>query len=392
MDHIFPDDMVPFDIDDWTADRLLDGRVVPLDAPPGFSSVAHLIQAAKAPASAAELARQTETVAAGLTALRAVPIVIVPNAQRRGLFGRVSARREQSIHRQLSLLVRPEPKKLVAGLAVGLIFVVTAAAAAIATLPAPSSAHRGSSIAAPATSAPGGRGPGAASTGHSGRRNPSDNSLAAPDFGALPAAAAAPAGSGLTGPSVATVQLIGTSRPTGTPAGKPVAGQHSGPATVVAIPPVSPGTPPSAPLGGLGGSTGGPGVGPGPATGSGPAGCKGNGAGNPPQCRLGGPAGAIGTAPGAPQAAPTAPGNGHSNGGGQTTNGDTGGQNAGQAPTPAGQPDSSALAADIVTAAGAGRGSSASSDETSSAESAWGEDAASHTQDSGESDPGAARS
>src|SRR5690348_15834425 len=146
----FADDEI-LDLDDWTADRLLDGRVQPLDAPPGFSPVAELILAAKSPASSGELARQTETVAASLAALQAVPILLSP-AGGRGRSAQLTATRP--VATGVSLLARPAPKKLMAGLALGVVFLATAAAAAIATIP-PNHADggRSNSIAAPALGA-----------------------------------------------------------------------------------------------------------------------------------------------------------------------------------------------------------------------------------------------
>jgi hypothetical protein len=54
----------PDPLDDDTAERLLDGRVDPEDAPPGYAEVAALLRAATAPAEPDELAGQPAAMAA----------------------------------------------------------------------------------------------------------------------------------------------------------------------------------------------------------------------------------------------------------------------------------------------------------------------------------------
>jgi hypothetical protein len=61
----------PLDLD--TIDRLLRGRVLPDDAPPGCAEVARLVEAVTADASSRELARIDETVAAMTDALGSKP-------------------------------------------------------------------------------------------------------------------------------------------------------------------------------------------------------------------------------------------------------------------------------------------------------------------------------
>ena len=61
-----PDDpSSPIDpLDDDTAERLLSGRLDPLDAPPSYAAVARLLQAAAAPPTPDELAGEPSAVAA----------------------------------------------------------------------------------------------------------------------------------------------------------------------------------------------------------------------------------------------------------------------------------------------------------------------------------------
>jgi hypothetical protein len=61
-----PDDpSSPIDpLDDETAERLLSGRLDPLDAPPSYAAVARLLQAAAAPPTPDELAGEPSAVAA----------------------------------------------------------------------------------------------------------------------------------------------------------------------------------------------------------------------------------------------------------------------------------------------------------------------------------------
>ncbi len=56
-------------LDPFTADRLLSGVVAPEDAPPGYRDVASVLRAASGDPTEAELARQTQTVAAMSAAL-----------------------------------------------------------------------------------------------------------------------------------------------------------------------------------------------------------------------------------------------------------------------------------------------------------------------------------
>jgi hypothetical protein len=58
-----------WNVDDWTADRLLDGRLDPCDAPRELSEIARLVAAANAPATADELAAQDAVVAAMVAAI-----------------------------------------------------------------------------------------------------------------------------------------------------------------------------------------------------------------------------------------------------------------------------------------------------------------------------------
>ena len=79
----FEDEMRGLWVDDGTADRLLAGLVDPDDAPPGYAEVARLVRAAGAPATAGELDRELEAVAAAATALRARPSGSVLRTPRR---------------------------------------------------------------------------------------------------------------------------------------------------------------------------------------------------------------------------------------------------------------------------------------------------------------------
>lgn len=58
--------MVRLGLDRDTADRLLSGRVVPDDAPPGYDGVARVLTALRAPATDVELGRLDEAVAAAI--------------------------------------------------------------------------------------------------------------------------------------------------------------------------------------------------------------------------------------------------------------------------------------------------------------------------------------
>lgn len=59
-----PDEMRRLVIDDDTLERMLDGRVDPEDAPPGYSEVARVLGAAAAPVDGVRLLREAEDVAA----------------------------------------------------------------------------------------------------------------------------------------------------------------------------------------------------------------------------------------------------------------------------------------------------------------------------------------
>jgi len=105
----------PLVLDADTAERLLDGRVDPADAPPGYGPVAGLLAAAAAPASAAELAGQQLAVAAAFAA----------------------AAHPSHTTRRSSMLSTLLRAKVVAALATATIASGGVAAAATGTLPAP---------------------------------------------------------------------------------------------------------------------------------------------------------------------------------------------------------------------------------------------------------------
>jgi hypothetical protein len=81
-------DMRNFPHDDQTADALLDGRVVPDDAPPGYQGVAALIRTAKGPASVEECAKEATVVAAMTDALRVTAPKFTDGPRRRQVLGK----------------------------------------------------------------------------------------------------------------------------------------------------------------------------------------------------------------------------------------------------------------------------------------------------------------
>jgi hypothetical protein len=75
-------EMSRYSIDDDTANRLLSGRLSPVDAPPGFAGLAGVVRSAAGPAAPAELARELDVVTAAVAAVRSVPS-IRPSFRRR---------------------------------------------------------------------------------------------------------------------------------------------------------------------------------------------------------------------------------------------------------------------------------------------------------------------
>jgi hypothetical protein len=70
-------------LDDAAADALLEGRLDPGDAPPGYAEAARVLRAASAPPTAAELARQGRAVAEAAAAVPARPTrTVVPPTRR----------------------------------------------------------------------------------------------------------------------------------------------------------------------------------------------------------------------------------------------------------------------------------------------------------------------
>ncbi len=115
-------EMRRFLLDDQTADRMLSGHLAPEDAPPGFSRTAHLLQAVKSPASAAELARKESTLSAMAAASRAG----APSLPHKGT--------KAPLTRRSNMLTKLLTAK-VAAIAVATVIGATAAAAATGSLP-----------------------------------------------------------------------------------------------------------------------------------------------------------------------------------------------------------------------------------------------------------------
>jgi hypothetical protein len=110
-------DMHRFDRDDELVDRMLDGRVLAEDVPPGLAEVAALFEQATSEPTEAELSAQDRVVAAMATVLPDAPSVLEP-------------RRNPVVHRLVKAKVATAV--VVAGLGVG------AAAAAVSTVASPS--------------------------------------------------------------------------------------------------------------------------------------------------------------------------------------------------------------------------------------------------------------